>query len=393
MIKTTVLIILDSLGIGELPDANNYGDEGSNTLANCALAVNGLELSNLAALGLGKLGNFLGITPVENPLGAYGKMAPASPGKDTTTGHWEIAGIILDRPFPVYPQGFPPEIIDSFEKRTGRKILGNKAASGTEIIKELGEDHVRTGMPIVYTSADSVFQIAAHEEVIPVPLLYEMCIIARELLKDDHAVGRVIARPFEGRPGSFKRTERRHDFSLIPPRPNILTLMSEAGYPVTAVGKINDIFAGTGISKSVHTVNNMDGVEKTIDLIKSSQGGLIFTNLVEFDMLYGHRNDPLGYASALKNFDRHLPTITGALGKDDILIITADHGCDPTTVSTDHSREFVPLLITGTPVQAGINLDIRLTFADIAATLADIYNLTINTGKSFKSRILPFPLR
>lgn len=392
MIKTTLLIILDSVGIGELSDASKYGDEGSNTLANSALAVNGIELPNLAVLGLGNLGNFLGITPVNSPLGAYGKMAPASPGKDTTTGHWEIAGIILDRPFPVYPQGFPFEIIDNFEKIIGRKILGNKAASGTEIIKELGEDHVRTGMPIVYTSADSVFQIAAHEEVIPITLLYEMCIIARQLLKDDHAVGRVIARPFDGKPGSFKRTERRHDFSLIPPRTNILTLMSEAGYPVTAVGKINDIFAGTGISKSVHTINNTDGMKKTVDLIKSSQGGLIFTNLVEFDMLYGHRNDPFGYATALKNFDRQLPAIIEALGKDDLLIITADHGCDPTTASTDHSREFVPLLITGTPVQSGINLGIRETFADIAATLAEIYNLSINTGTSFANRILPFPL-
>ncbi|MFZ5633227.1 MAG: phosphopentomutase [Bacillota bacterium] len=388
MINKVVLIVLDSLGIGELPDAWKYGDEGSNTLANCARAVNGISLPNLGALGLGNLGDFQGVGPAANPAGCYGRMSPKSPGKDTTTGHWEIAGIILDRPFPVYPNGFPPEVIGAFEEKTGRQALGNKAASGTEIIKELGEEHIRTGKPIVYTSADSVFQIAAHEEVVPVPELYEMCRIAREILTGDHAVGRVIARPFTGRPGNFKRTERRHDFSLAPPRPNILTLLSSAGYPVVAVGKINDIFAGAGITRAVYTKNNMEGTDRTVELAGNQERGLVFTNLVEFDMLYGHRNDPAGYAAALEAFDRRLPEITGALGENDILIITADHGCDPTTASTDHSREYVPLLVTGGPVRQGADLGVRDTFADVAATLAETFNLTITAGRSFAGDII-----
>lgn len=389
MIDKVVLIVLDSVGIGELPDACKYGDEGSNTLGNCALAVKGIKLPNLGALGLGNLGRFLGVEPVADPAGCYGKMSSRSPGKDTTTGHWEIAGIILDRPFPVYPEGFPPEIINAFVTRTGRQVLGNKAASGTEIIKELGEEHVRTGKPIVYTSADSVFQIAAHEEVIPVEELYSMCKTARSILTGEHAVGRVIARPFTGKPGNFRRTARRHDFSLAPPRPNILTLLSSAGYTVTAVGKINDIFAGEGITLAIHTKDNMEGIDRTVELAKKPGKGLVFTNLVEFDMVYGHRNDPGGYAAALEAFDRRLPEITGALGDNDMLIVTADHGCDPTTASTDHSREYVPLLVTGKPVKKGIDLGIRRTFADVAATLADIFNIEIGVGTSFAGYILP----
>ncbi len=388
MIDKVVLVIIDSLGIGELPDAWKYGDVGSNTLANLARAVKGLSLPHLEALGLGRLGSFQGVRPVDDPAGSYGRMSPKSPGKDTTTGHWELAGIILERPFPVYPGGFPPEIITSFEERTGRKILGNKAASGTEIIRELGEEHIRTGRPIVYTSADSVFQIAAHEEVIPVSDLYEMCRTAREILTGEHAVGRVIARPFTGRPGEFRRTERRHDFSLAPPRPNILTLLADAGRTVAAVGKVNDIFAGAGITLAVHTGNNMEGIDRTVELARSVPDGLIFTNLVEFDMVYGHRNDPEGYAAALEAFDRRLPEITASLGKRDMLIITADHGCDPTTASTDHSREYVPLLVAGPPVRQGVNLGTRETFADVAATLAAVFNLAAPAGRSFAGQIL-----
>lgn len=388
MIDKVVLLIIDSLGIGELPDAWKYGDVGSNTLANCARAVGGLNLPNMAALGLGRLGDFQGVGPVDKPSGSYGRMSPKSPGKDTTTGHWEIAGIILKRPFPVYPDGFPPEVIGAFEEKAGRKVLGNKAASGTEIIKELGEEHVKTGKPIVYTSADSVFQIAAHEEVIPVPDLYQMCRAAREILTGDHAVGRVIARPFTGRPGSFKRTERRHDFSLEPPRPNMLTLLEAAGFQVTAVGKVNDIFAGVGITRAVHTKDNMEGIDRTVELARSAGKGLIFTNLVEFDMLYGHRNDPRGYAGALEAMDRRLPEITGSLGEKDILIITADHGCDPTTPSTDHSREYVPLLVTGKPVRQGVDLGTRKTFSDVAATLAGLFGVKAPAGASFSADIL-----
>lgn len=388
LINKVVLVVLDSVGIGALPDAHNYGDEGSNTLANCARAAGGLSLPNLAAMGLGRLGSFPGIDSVNSPSGAYGRMACKSPGKDTTTGHWEIAGIIMERPFPVYPRGFPPEVIEEFEKKCKVQVLGNKAASGTEIIKELGEEHIRSGKPIVYTSADSVFQIAAHEDVIPVGQLYEMCKAAREILKGEHAVGRVIARPFAGEPGSFRRTGRRHDFSLVPPRSTILSAMSEAGYAVTAVGKINDIFAGEGITRSVHTANNMEGVDRTVELMGTVVNGLIFTNLVEFDMLYGHRNDPSGYAHALEAFDRRLPEITGSLGEQDILIITADHGCDPTTRSTDHSREYVPLLVTGKGVRPGADLGTRETFADVAATLAEIFGLTFDSGKSFARDIL-----
>lgn len=386
-ITRVILIILDSVGIGALPDAGEYGDGGSNTLVNTAKAVGGLKLPNLGRLGLGNIENIAGVEPVNNPAGAFGKMAERSAGKDTTTGHWEIAGIILEKPFPVYPGGFPPEIIGPFEEKTGRKTLGNKVASGTAIIEELGEEHMKTGFPIVYTSADSVFQIAAHEEVIPVEELYHMCRIARELLTGKHAVGRVIARPFTGQPGSFKRTANRHDFSLKPSGETILTAMQKAGYSTRAVGKIEDIFAGEGVTEAVHTTGNRDGIEKTLAMIKKPGSGLIFTNLVDFDMVYGHRNNPRGYADALEDFDRRLPEIMAAMGEEDLLIITADHGCDPTTVSTDHSREYVPLLVYGKGVRAGVNLGIRESFSDVAATLADIFGVEFGTGNSFLSEI------
>ncbi|MCL2337108.1 MAG: phosphopentomutase, partial [Firmicutes bacterium] len=338
-LRKVTIIVLDSAGIGSLPDAERYGDHGCNTLGNCALAVGGLHLPHLGRLGLGLLDSLAGVPPAAQPLANYGKMAERSPGKDTTTGHWEMAGIILSKPFPVYPNGFPPEIIEPFTQRIGRSILGNKAASGTVIIEELGVEHMRTGHPIVYTSADSVFQIAAHEGIIPLAELYWMCGVARELLTGEHEVGRVIARPFVGAPGAFERTANRHDYSVKPPAPTVLDLLADHGFTVVGVGKIHDIFAGQGITRSVHTVNNNDGVNQTLTLMQENFTGLLFTNLVDFDQKYGHRNDPRGYANALEEFDGRLPEIMAALGPNDLLIITADHGTDPTTPGTDHTRE------------------------------------------------------
>lgn len=383
-IETAVVIVMDSVGAGELPDAGQYGDEGSNTLANTAKAVGGLQMPNLQKLGLGNIIDIQGISPAAAPAAAFGKMAEASPGKDTTTGHWEIAGVVLDNPFPVYPQGFPKKIIEAFERQIGRKSMANEVASGTEIIARLGKEHMETGYPIVYTSADSVFQIAAHEEVIPLEELYRMCRIAREILKGEHAVGRVIARPFIGSPGNFKRTPNRHDFSLEPLGTTILDKLAEEGIPVTAVGKINDIFAGRGITKAIHTVSNMDGVDKTLELITQKEKGLIFVNLVDFDSSFGHRNDAAGYATALQEFDSRLPEILDLIDEAKILIITADHGCDPTTKSTDHSREHVPLLVFGPQVKGGVSLGTRQTFTDVAASLAEIFEVNYKTtGTSF----------
>ncbi len=381
-INRVVIIVLDSVGIGELPDAAEYGDQGSNTLVNTAKAVGGLHLPELAKLGLGSITEIPGVPPAENPLAAYGKMAEKSPGKDTTTGHWELAGIILDKPFPVFPNGFPAEFIAEYQKRIGREVLGNKAASGTQIIEELGAEHMRTQKPIVYTSADSVFQVAAHEEVIPLDELYRICAAAREMLSGDLAVGRVIARPFVGRPGSFKRTANRHDYSLPPTKTTVLDVLTANQIPVMAVGKISDIFAGRGITEAVRTKDNMDGVDKTLNFLRKDNCGLIFTNLVEYDQAYGHRNNPQGYAQALTDFDNRLPEIIDALKDTDLLIITADHGCDPTTASTDHSREYVPLLVYGNAVKGGTNLGVRSTFADVAATLADVFKVEFNAGKS-----------
>ncbi len=377
--KRVIIIVLDSAGIGELPDAAEYGDEGSNTLGNIAAAVPGFSLPNLEKLGLGNIDGIVGFKAAEEPLGCFGKMAERSVGKDTTTGHWELAGITLRKPFPVYPEGFPGDLVERFEKAIGTKTLGNYPASGTVIIKELGQQHVKTGYPIIYTSADSVFQIAAHEDVIPVQRLYEICRTAREILTGEHAVGRVIARPFTGSDGNYTRTANRRDFSLEPPEKTLLDHVKEAGLEVKAVGKIDDIFAGRGITQSIHVKNNMEGVDKTIGFIKERFSGLIFANLVDFDMYYGHRNDPEGYARALEEFDGRVPEIIDAMARQDILFITADHGCDPTTVSTDHSREYVPLLIYGKEIRIGVNLGTRKTFSDLAQTTAEY----LGTGGEF----------
>jgi phosphopentomutase len=388
-VKRVILIVLDSMGVGELPDATAYGDEGSNTLANTAQAVGGLSLPHMQKLGLGNIIAIEGVPPYAEPLGAYGRMAEASAGKDTTTGHWEMAGIYSPRPLPTYPDGFPKELIEEYERRIGRRTLGNYPRSGTVIIQELGEEHIRTGYPIVYTSADSVFQVAAHEKVIPLEELYRICQIAREMLVGEHAVGRVIARPFIGEPGNFTRTERRRDFSILPPEPTLLDRLVAAGHPVMGVGKIEDIFAHRGLSQSVHSPNNMACVDQTLAFMKESQTGLIFTNLVDFDMLWGHRNNPQGYASGLEDFDRRLPEIMGAMAAQDILFLTADHGNDPTTPSTDHSREYVPLLACGSMVKPGMDLGTRETFADLGATVAELLGIEpLPFGTSFAEEIL-----
>jgi len=386
--RKVIIIVLDSAGIGELPDADLYGDSGSNTLGNCSRAVGGLKLPHLERMGLGRLTEIMGVPPVDQPNACFGKMAERSCGKDTTTGHWEIAGLVLDKPFPVFPTGFPNEIIEPFEHSIDKNILGNKVASGTAIIEELGDQHMQTGCPIVYTSADSVFQIAAHEEVVPLEELYRMCETARSMLTGDYAVGRVIARPFVGSPGSFKRTANRHDYSVLPFRPTVLNLLCDHGLTVAGVGKIKDIFAGQGISSSVHIDNNMDGVDQLLKLLSEKFDGLIFTNLVDFDQQYGHRNDPAGYAAALEDFDRRVPEIIDALQPEDVLMIMADHGCDPTTTSTDHSREYVPLLVTGQSIKSGVDLGIRASFSDVAATVARLFGLTFNVGEEFASAIM-----
>jgi phosphopentomutase len=365
------LLVLDGVGIGELPDAADYGDEGSNTLVNMAKAVGGLNLPNLQRMGLGNIEQIEGIPPAEKPIACYGKMREVSAGKDTTTGHWEIAGIIREKPFPTYPNGFPPEIIEAFEKAIGRKVLGNKPASGTAIIEELGEEHLRTGYPIVYTSADSVFQIAAHEEIVPVEQLYEWCRIAREILRGEHEVARVIARPFIGTPGNFKRTPRRRDFSVPPPYPTLLDALTEVGLKVVTVGKIDDIFAGRGVTFAIHTSDNRDGMQQVETLTTQGDFDFLWCTLVDFDTVYGHRNNPQGFAQALREFDEWLGNFLPKLREGDLLIITADHGNDPTTPSTDHSREYVPLLIWTPSLREGKPLGVRQTFADVAATIAD----------------------
>jgi phosphopentomutase len=374
-ISRVVLIVLDSVGCGDAPDAAAYGDEGANTLGNIARAVGGLNLPNMSRLGLGNLSDIEGVPNVKDTIGAYGRLSEVSAGKDTTTGHWELSGVILDRPFPTFPTGFPDRWMAEYEARIGRGTLGNYPASGTEIIQNLGAEHMRSEKPIVYTSADSVFQLAAHEEVISVDQLYHFCQIARELLTGDLAVGRVIARPFIGRPGEFTRTERRKDFSLEPPADTILDVIKNSGMDVIGVGKIEDIFAHCGLTKSNHTGNNMAGVDAVIEFLNTNTEGLIFANLVDFDALYGHRNNPRGYADALESFDRRLPEIMASLRDSDILIITADHGNDPTTVSTDHSRERVPIMIFGKYIKKGVNLGIRESFADVAATIAELLDV------------------
>ncbi len=372
--KRIFLIVLDSVGIGEMPDAAQYGDEGSNTLA-AAAKSRFFKMPNMSRLGLFNIDG-VNCRPKEpHPAGAFARMAEASCGKDTTTGHWEIAGLRSDRPMPTFPHGFPPEVISEFERRTGRRVLCNRPYSGTEVIRDYGREHLKTGALIVYTSADSVFQIAAHEKVVPVEELYRYCRIARAMLTGKYAVGRVIARPFVGEYPDFVRTSERHDFSLTPPGTTMLDQLSEAGKDVIAVGKINDIFAGKGVTEAVRTRNNAEGIRRTVELTGRRFDGLCFVNLVDFDMLYGHRNDVDGYAKALTEFDGALPEILKGLGAGDVLMITADHGCDPSTPSTDHSREYTPFLMYGGPVRAGVNAGTRPTFSDIGATVLEYFGI------------------
>ncbi|MGB3346766.1 MAG: phosphopentomutase [Candidatus Humimicrobiia bacterium] len=387
--KRIILIVLDSVGVGALPDANKYNDENSNTLGNMAKVLGGLNLPNLEKMGLGNIIPILGVEPQSAPIANYGKMAEVSADKCSTSGHWELMGLHLSKPFPTYPNGFPEEIMEKFHKAIGIKTIGNYPASGTEIIKILGDEHIKTNKPIVYTSADSVFQIAAHEDVISVEELYEICRKAREILTGEHSVGRVIARPFIDKNKKFIRTKRRKDFSLEPTEKTLLDYLKEKGGEVLAVGKIHDIFAGRGITKKFPTKSNLDGINKIINLIKKNIGDLIISNLIDFDMLYGHRNNPEGYAKALVEFDQNIPKIIYSMKYNDILFITADHGCDPTTPSTDHSREYVPLLVYGKDIKAGINLGIRKSFADVGKTISEILKVKVDIkGESFAKQIL-----
>ncbi|HEX8147011.1 MAG TPA: phosphopentomutase [Pyrinomonadaceae bacterium] len=381
------LVVLDSLGMGEMPDAAEWGDAGADTLGHICESRQ-VNLPNLRAWGLGNMRPLSGVAPVENPRGSYGRCALRSNGKDTTTGHWEMAGIILEKAFPTYPGGFPEEVIDRFvaEARVPG-VLGNYPASGTEIIKDLGEEHVRTAKPIVYTSADSVFQIAAHEEVIPVGRLYEICEAARDILRGEHEVGRVIARPFVGEPGAFRRTENRHDYAVPPPRDMLLPTLSATGLDVVAVGKISSIYDAAGVTRELPGKNNDQSIDQTVEALKSGARGLIFSNLVDFDMLYGHRRDVEGYARALEHFDSRLPEIEGAMREGDLLVITADHGNDPTYRGTDHTREYAPLLVYGPSARAGVNLGDRASLADIGQTIADNFGLTLKAGESFLGEI------
>jgi phosphopentomutase len=380
-----VLIVLDSVGIGEMPDAADYGDRGADTLGH-TLASRDVRIPNLQALGLGNIRR-LPVEPVAKPIGIYGRAATASHGKDTTTGHWEMSGIITARPFPTYPHGFPPHIIEAFERAIGRQVIGNQPASGTEIIKELGEEHVRSGRPIVYTSADSVFQIAAHEAVVPLEQLYEWCKIARALLTGEDEVGRVIARPFVGTPGDFRRTEARQDYAIDPPADTLLDRLKAADLAVAAVGKIGSIFCHRGTTEELKAGNNHASVEQTLKALQTTPRGLIFTNLVDFDMLYGHRNDVEGYARALEVFDKRLPEIQQAMRDDDLLLITADHGCDPGDVSTDHTREYVPVLGWGRRARQDVNLGTRASLADVGQTVAENFGLELQAGRSFLGEI------
>ena len=380
------LIVLDSVGIGEAPDAALFGDEGSNTLR--AAVEAGADLPNLKKLGLFNIDGMDWTTGEQAPAGAFGRMQEASMGKDTTIGHWEIAGVVSPKPLPTFPDGFPPEIIEKFEQLTGRKVICNKPYSGTQLLLDYGREHVETGALMVYTSADSVFQVAAHEEVVPVEELYRYCEMARELLIGDYAVGRVIARPFIGEHPNYTRTSRRHDFSLKPPRPTMLDAIRDAGLDSIAVGKISDIFAGSGVTEIIRTANNTEGIARTLELLRRDFHGICFVNLVDFDMIYGHRNNAPGYAEALMEFDRALPEICAGLKKEDLLMITADHGCDPSTPSTDHSREYTPLVAWSPSVFPGTNLGTHSTFADIGATAVDFFGLENHTdGSSFLPEI------
>jgi len=379
-----VWIVLDSVGVGELPDAADYGDTGRNTLGHIACS-RPLKIPTLAQLGLGNIAALDHVPPAAEPVASYGKGATVSPGKDTTTGHWEMAGIWLEQAFPVYPDGFPRSLVEEYERQIGRRTLGNKPASGTEIIKELGQEHVRTGFPIVYTSGDSVFQIAAHESVIPLCELYRMCEIARRLLDGRHRVGRVIARPFTGEAGNFRRTESRHDYAVEPPRPMLLDVLAESRIPVFGIGKIHDIYNGRGVSNFVTTKNNADGMARLTESLARQADGLIFANLVDFDMLYGHRKDVEGFARSLEEFDALLQPMLALLRPRDLLLITADHGCDPDPVNptTDHSREYVPILAYSPGVRRGVALGVRPTLADMGQTVAENFGASIPHGTSF----------
>ena len=386
--RRVFLIVLDSYGIGALPDAAEFGDEGSNTLRSITKSKE-YDTPLMKKMGLFNIDGIEYMEKEENPIAGYGRLAEVSKGKDTTIGHWEIAGVVSERPLPTYPEGFPETLLEEFSRLTGRGVLCNKPYSGTEVIKEFGEEHLKTGALIVYTSADSVFQIAAHEALVPVEELYRYCEIARELLQGEHGVGRVIARPFVGEAGNFSRTPRRHDYSLVPPKTTMLDVLKTKGYATRGVGKIYDIFAGKGISDSVRIQNNVDGMEKTIAMMDEDFKGLCFVNLVDFDMIYGHRNDIDGYAKAASVFDQQLAEMLEKMKDTDIVMITADHGCDPGFPGTDHSREYVPFLVYGKEIKAGVNLGTRTTFADIAATIQDIFEVEQETaGVSFKAEIL-----
>lgn len=390
-LNRAIILVVDSGGVGELPDAAEYGDAGSDTLGHVAHAAGGLHLPTLQRMGLGNLHRMEGVAPLEAPEGYYGRMAERSSGKDTTTGHWEMMGLVTTVPFPTYPDGFPEDVVAAFEQATGKKILGNKAASGTTIIAELGEEHMRTGNPIVYTSADSVFQIACHEDVYPVDRLYEMCEVARRIMSGPHAVSRIIARPFVGVPGNFRRTPRRHDFSVPPHGDTCLDRVRQAGMRVISVGKIKDIFAGVGVSETHPMEHNLHGLEITRDLVlRDKEPGVIFTNLVDFDMQFGHRNDAAGYAQALRDLDGYLPQIMDAMEEGDVLFISADHGCDPTILtSTDHSREYVPVLAWGPGLAPGRDLGTRSSFGDLGVTMLAGFGLSTDglVGESFASTL------
>ena len=379
------LIVLDSVGIGELPDAEQFGDLGAHTLGHIAEKVSGFALPHLQQMGIGNIAEIQGIPPVTSPESYYGKMAEVSVGKDTMTGHWELMGLRISTPFKVFPDGFPEALISQFEQETGRKVIGNKPASGTEILDELGEEQMKTGAWIVYTSADSVFQLAAHEDIIPLDELYRACEIARRLtMQDEFAVGRVIARPYLGTPGAFKRTPNRHDYAVKPPAPTVMNQLKDAGWDVIAIGKINDIFDGEGVTQATSTKSNLDGIQKTIDVLGTSFKGLAFTNLVDFDSLYGHRRDPEGYGKALEEFDAYVPQLKAGLGPKDLLILTADHGNDPVHAGTDHTREYVPVLLYSPSFQSPVSLGIRGTFADLGATIAENFGVEpTKNGESF----------
>lgn len=388
--RRVVWLVLDGVGAGALPDAANYGDEGAATLTHAAEAVGGMELPHFENMGLGNISHMRGVRKRRDTAGAYGKMSEASPGKDSTTGHWELAGVILEKPFPLYPRGFPPELVARFEELIGRKVLGNKAASGTEIIEELGEEHLRTGKPILYTSADSVFQLAAHKEILPLEELYGMCRKAREMLQGEHAVSRVIARPFVGSPGSFRRVgAERLDLSLPPPRPTVLDICRDAGLPVKGVGKVGDLYAGRGFLSSPHTEGNAETMSRLLEEVRAGGQGILMANLVDFDMLYGHRRDARGFAQALREVDDFLPVLLDAVGKEDVLVIVSDHGCDPTFRGSDHTREYGILLLAGRMIKRARDLGTRTSFADCGKSIADFLGLdgTGLDGASFASEV------